>query len=456
MKKISFFLVLILTLSFVGSNNIIAIGDGASKDVIEGVTYLNLDEFELKGNMSKSQLIIDNLVINNALLSLKGSVKYDNNNSVKINIKGDMKKSKLMQSSVTGFFEEKMNNFEVIHLSISEIADKNESATLLNNIAKDDTSQGKYLKLYLFNRETREFNVFEGNINNLKGNKNTIEQILNNYNQYDETEAFGTDYWQHLIFKPIDGGGYIEEVDQIEESNSQISILSGDTDYISRSTRRFTYSETYSIGVDGELTYWIKGYAKCIADDGHGGGVVWIDDKYTTSNYPFYESNDSPFGVGHYDEPIEIVVISNGYDRFTMQQLSAVNATKKSFASANVSFGIGVSFLGMGPSLSFSYDDTKVQNLGTKLSLVSYENPEEDIWPTKTGGEFINHLIGVEGAQVNIESNVRTETPDGISKTIDARFKFPISAKYDGSLSWGLASMPNERNFDFTTWDYRP
>lgn len=75
------------------------------------------------------------------------------------------------------------------------------------------------------------------------------------------------------------------------------------------------------------------------------------------------------------------------------------------------------------------------------------------MWPTKAGGKYKNHLLAVEGSQIYSTSQVSTKFPTGVSKTINTRFKFPISAKY--SSSWGLASIPGDRDFDFTTLDYR-
>lgn len=90
-------------------------------------------------------------------------------------------------------------------------------------------------------------------------------------------------------------------------------------------------------------TYRIEDYAKTSASDATGGGVVWIptNGKYTESNCAFYRSSDSPFGVGYYDQPVEIVATTNGYDRYINLSLNGTNVRKKPFWSANVGFGIG-------------------------------------------------------------------------------------------------------------------
>lgn len=448
------FMTIVPTVGFASSNN---------EDIVQGLTYLNVSEDSLEGESVESELTIQNIVLNKALLRIQGEVKY-NGETTPFNIAGNVKKSSLLTNGVTAKLEDQFSNFEVIHFALADIALNEEECSLING-----KKSGKVISLYLLKKGTREFSVFEGQIDQLKGNKHLVEQILSNTNDFEKASSF-SEYWGPSIFKPVDGGSSVVSVDidkktgketnvpERTKNSGEVSILGSDEYFVGDGTTKdFEYWETYNQGIECTITYKIKGRVKTSLGTSYGGTSVTILRKNTTSNCPLYVKEDSPFGIGTYSDPVKITATTNGYDKFTDLTMDYYNANKKYSGDFNVSIGVGISAFGvsLGPSYSYNLEELftiTAESTPTKM-LVGYETSTE--FPTKIQGKYDSMLLPFKDSQFYVHGNMYDKTPDTKIRALDSYSYFNISADYDGDFTgFILASIPEDRYFDINTWKF--
>lgn len=432
-------------------NILLPIADySVNNSVILGKTYLNLDNKEWIGETVISKFTILNVVVNETIIRLKGRVHY-NGKSQQVYLSGELKQSSVLDNSVTATLTDQSGNFEAVHFSISEIT-KYDGNVLLNQ-----PQYGQIFRLYLLKPYNRELSIFEGKINNIRGYHRKLEGILKNKDNYNQADAFGTDFWLPLVFEPRDGGtSIVEEPSFRRGSRGEVSIMGDDIAYVSRRKKIFKYWETYSANAFCDLTYWIEGTVKAVVSDGKGGVAIDLTDKYTTSNCPYYQRDDSPFGIGLFEDPVQMSVVTNGYDSFVDMSMTATNEQAKNGSLTVVRFGVGVSYRGVNLDTSMDLAYTESSKLAHfPRSLSAYEEPEEDQWPHKLQGRFSNVMLMEEGGQLYLTGSIRSDHDDHSMKYVHARTRFVISARYDGSWSWRYAAIPGDREFNIFVWDYR-
>ncbi len=413
--------------------------------VINGKTYLNLNKKEFIGEMVPSKFTLKNLIVNNNFIRIKGSVEF-NGGTEKVNLQGQLKRSPVVADIVTATLIDQSGNFEVVHFSLSGVNEQNGLFNQLQN--------GKVLRMYLFKPEMRALSIFEGKFRAFGRYTQKLEWILQNKHVFHQAEFFGTDYWQPLVFEPIDSGITIIEEPTIRRD--EFSIFEEHIVYVSRRKKIFKYWETYPASPFCNLTYWIEGTVKAVVSDGKGGVALDLTDKYTTSNCPFYQNDDSPFGIGLFDDPVQMSVVTNGYDSFVEMSMTGTNEKAQEGSFTVVKFGVGVSYRGINldTSMDLAYtESSKLDHFPRSLSV--HEEADEDQWPHKIQGKFSNVMLTEEGSQLYLTGSIRTDHDDQSMKYVHARTRFVISARYDGNYTWRHAAMPDDREFNLFVWDYR-
>jgi len=433
----------------------------SKNDIIKGITYLELPETTFGGVTVDSELSIKNVVLNESLLQIQGDVHYYSQ-TIPFSIKGELKKSQTFTIGANGKFEDQTGNFSVIYLGLTNIQSQNENGVLLN-----EQIDGKVLRLYLLKNGTREFSIFEVDIDKLK-NQSLLQTVFDRINNLEDGYSFG-DYWFPLVFSPINGESTVNSIIKDETTGEEIvvpEIIKPDLDkistmgqsirYIDGANKEFSYWETYTGGGNCNITYKITGLVNTVFTGSMGGTTIKITRKNTESNCPLYVREDSPFGIGTFDNPVRLVDLTNGYDTFVDLTMDHTNAKKKDDdISVSIGFGVGLSLYGVSLGASYDINIEELASLNSTFtkSLAGYGT--STTFPHKIQGKYIELLLPVKNSQFYLHGNINPNTPSNNTRWVDGYAYFDISAKYDGELSWHLASIPGDRTFSINTYVFR-
>lgn len=140
-------------------------------DMMEGTTYLHLPNKSFSGPTVSSQLNIKNIELDQDYLQIEGNINYNQKNSP-FRLMGNLKKSSLYNNGVTSVLVDQDNNFDVIYFSLADVETEQEKSALKNK------NNGKLIQLYLLKKGTREFSMFEGQVDNFKRNKNLLNSVI--------------------------------------------------------------------------------------------------------------------------------------------------------------------------------------------------------------------------------------------------------------------------------------
>jgi len=424
----------------------------------------------------KTSINIPNIEIKDNAIDLNGIVlkkSKKEKNSINVNLKGELYKNYKYSNAFVGNLYDSNKLVDVIYFNVFKYDDFVEKQSLLTklNIKTGDI----VLQLFARDNKTGDFLIIEDVVKE----EEPFEEALSNVNKFEVADV-GLLAWQPRILKPLkvesnvlvdtNGVGDNGDISQYTiEDESLIGTLAldlgdngQDIDTSGTDKKYFYYAETYDVA--GEtVTYLIKGRAQVTAPNLVNGGSarvensISIQDKWTESSVPFYEDDDSPFGLGTYSNEVEGITTISSEDYFSTLAASRSDAYKKTFGTFSLNFGIGLNdYLSLGWSadiwdlLGMSTNSVGTTALGPIIESEDSTKDETDC--TKVVFKQTDTLLGLEQAQYVYETQL--QATDTGSKYVKTQWDFVISAKYDGSFSWNEASIPNERDFSFTIYDW--
>lgn len=284
MKRLA---VLLFVLLLISSGMAPASASRVPDSGLPGIAYLNMPQNEFGGPTSTAKLRIQSFDIRDAQFELEGEVGYSGG-SYPIHLKGAFYQSELgSPGDKVASATDLTDQFTVLHMALRR---NQPSETLLVN----PVVQGPVFSIYLLRNGTREAIFVEA----------TPEQIANNdllkvLNGAHTKGHFASDHWAQKLFGATEAG--------------ELPKILFVEDYDIR-----TYSETYQQTPSCSLTYNIQfearsngpsDIAKSAADFNHH---IKVLRKWTDSNCPLYVEEDSPFVLGTYADPVNVLLRASG------------------------------------------------------------------------------------------------------------------------------------------------
>lgn len=302
MRKIT--VIVMIVMMFFGSVSLVAASKNVETDnsFLRGTTVLEVDS---KGQKLKdvkarrtSKLFISESSIEDTVIELEGKLQLQLTEKP-FHITGELFKSSKSDERVVGELKDELGNFQVIHFSI----DSNPKNTFMFN-KNLKNSKGNLLKLYLLDKDNRNFTFIEVDNSKLLEGTTYSDPIAK-----DDLEvvSFDEEHWYVKFLKPV-------KKEIIEDSGVNDINIMGNTQTINKYR---IYSLSYEV-VGGTATENIRVGHYLAYDDRPSGDFDWdtklyIDKKWTTSDVDDWNGNDSNMKVGYY-LPSKIKAVTDKYE----------------------------------------------------------------------------------------------------------------------------------------------
>lgn len=331
----------------------------SNSTVMQGTTFLDLPACEFGGATVPSTLILSQQVALDSGVLFCGTVEYDYRKTP-VQSKGGFAKSILNANDLAGHFEDELDNFQVVNVSVRRKA----AASMLNTATARAMSGQDMLLIYLVRKGTREFSLFEIPL----ASDSALFSMLSGADS--SVAAFGDDYWQSSVFQPLSSG----------VTKTQLAA----TDAVQSDYTVDVYSEIYTVGQYGDtLTYMISVYSTEDMPNGECVTFLQVTNKWTASTSPTWESNTSPFIIGSYANPVVVEALltgdlSNAGDAFSVGQFDGSYTTKGAGPVISISLGVHLGPISVDWTLPINIENwMNAYHVNTNMNLLG-PNPQSD------------------------------------------------------------------------------
>jgi len=407
LRTVGLLMSLILAACVIGYSASAAIG---TPGTIPGQTYTALPETGLGGPTTPARLDVGQLAVSTDEILMDGVVTYEGI-TLPFGLRGKPFSSRLgAEGDIVGSLRDERGNFKVVHFSIRE----NPGCAALTDGGRQS---GRILTLYLLRENTREFTVFERPIATV-----TRSSIPNALELGLDQGHFGADFWHPKVFRPVRSG----TIGILAEQDSDVR----------------DYSEWYDLGNGCWVDYKISigAYANSPSDIARGSAdfnsKLEVIDKWTESNCPFYETDDSPYVLGKYADPVEVRTKTYGNDSdkgdvLLKGRYNGYYVTKTGFFD-KVEIGVGVEL--KVASVGWSHPIGDWQDVVQDEEYI-FSNYDPDHW-VKTA-EYLYKDRYLPDAGRYFQAIVQNAWGAGArsERTFSTRWVVPIYADYDDMSS---------------------
>ncbi|MED1789037.1 hypothetical protein P4V47_16355 [Brevibacillus laterosporus] len=358
----------------------------------EAKTFFNLDDKGEKldtDNFTKSSISLENIKIKKNRAVIKGSVAYNEMESLPFELEGEIFKGKNSNQLIVGKLEDKLDNFDVILFSIdrspqgSIILDKEIKENVIAN--SEDLS---LLKIYLLKKDSRDFTVLETRDIELFN----VDKIFDGVDELEKADHID-EFWYSKILAPET---------EIEKDNGRVKRA------LQNASKKDTLVSTYYISggrVQEKmvLRYTLEG-PKSFDSTGQFTHKVYVEDEFTkSSDFPSMNSNDTSTEVGVYGDTIVEGITGIG-DVIRYVQWDGEYIKPGFFSKPSISIGWSLAALGasVGASSSWTYEEKfnrhsmkNFDNTGKKKVRKGGVVWEKNKAVLKDKGHSFDHIFGV-------------------------------------------------------------
>ncbi|SDX54610.1 hypothetical protein [Paenibacillus sp. CF384] len=314
-----------------------------------GTTVLNLnprgDNYNDVTLQEKTGLIVQDADVTSSTIELKG---YLSNTNKPIDIYATLKKPDYTNEMVVGDAEDKAGNYEVVFLGI----DKKPQSSLTFNHSFNASDE--VLKVYLMEKDTRNFTIIETTDFKDIINENTVFQNVNSLPEADHEDVF----WYSKILAP-------EMVNSIQPR----SIVTGHSDK--------TYTVSYAAA--GQTIYeemvirsYVEGPQSIINSGTFNTKLYVLSERTYCPTLPSMNSNNSDWELGYYAPTVFETHTDPGDAVRTIQWDSSTQTSTSGKFKLDWSWslpGTPVSF-GFTPGGTTSSDATSLRNFDNTSTSV--------------------------------------------------------------------------------------
>lgn len=337
-------------------------------------------------------------------VKVSGELAYGEN-TYSIDLKGNLYKALTFESMLIGDVVDESSNFDVISFAVY-------SDALSNYLRVDKELVGcNVLQLYLMKKNTREFIMFELNLNEIMGyNKVNISNMINP-EAYEQLTDISKEHWWIKVYSPV------ESIGKAAVTKSEPELLSVSN---AVSTKGIHYGEELKeiIYEDGpgncyRYTMNVKLWANVRDFDGSSSATDTFKLEVTDTNYYY---NDKEIG-GNYlclygAVGSAVLTGKNNSDSYSILDVGSKSTKKTGGLTIETQLSIGYDFGPLGGSLSWEPED----------EITTYDPPEA-----------INHGDQVRGLKVPYEAPLRNKG-NSFSLIVTKDKNCDISGRISGAI----------------------
>lgn len=380
---------------------------------MEAVTYLNVPDTMWGGPTVRSTVSISRLTVDHNRFTVAGTVSYGGT-SYPFELSGEFYASRLGKPvDKVATAQDLSGNFSVLHLALRYNPDP--AARLVNT-----TARGPMLFLYLQRTGTREVTLLETELTG----KSRSSELANLLKVHLNRGQFGSDYWQPKLFKPFSGPTSSVGMAAVQDNDIQ------------------SYSEgRYMTGPPNSgcwLEYWIRfqAYANGPSDIYRGASdfnhKLEVLRKWTASNCAFYVSEDSPYVLGKYADPVKVKIkaYGDGSTKGDVLLKGWYNGyfKPKSVLDSNVSISLGLGYMVASVSWSLTLCCTQPVK-PDEVYVFSQQDPNQ--WTKLAQYSYTDRYLPDVGMYFQAIVQNAYGTGARSQRYIQAQWTVPIYADYD-------------------------